>query len=133
MSSLTVVLNRHRRHWDGHDRLLSSCLGQERWWFVVVVVLNVEHGKPPWPVGSNLFHARSPCAPPTTNYDYDHTPQLRRRSFELHELQPSPSTLPMQPQLLHQQQQWGKATTATEPQQANARQLQRLGNACQPQ
>ncbi|KAH9172056.1 hypothetical protein EDB89DRAFT_1906499 [Lactarius sanguifluus] len=28
----------------------------------------------------------------TTNYDYDNTPQVRRRSFELHELQPSPSS-----------------------------------------
>ncbi|KAH9166289.1 hypothetical protein EDB89DRAFT_1910788 [Lactarius sanguifluus] len=41
----------------------SSCLGDIHWWgtvgvWVVVVVLNVERGKPPWPVGSNLFHAR---------------------------------------------------------------------------
>ncbi|KAH9166665.1 hypothetical protein EDB89DRAFT_1910511 [Lactarius sanguifluus] len=28
----------------------------------------------------------------TTNYDYDNTPQVHRCSFELHELQPSPSS-----------------------------------------
>ncbi|KAH9165280.1 hypothetical protein EDB89DRAFT_2077003 [Lactarius sanguifluus] len=34
----------------------------------------------------------SPLALPTTNYDYNNMPQVRRHSFELHELQPSPSS-----------------------------------------
>ncbi|KAH9166672.1 hypothetical protein EDB89DRAFT_1910517 [Lactarius sanguifluus] len=85
--------------------------------FVVVVVLDVERGK--------LWE-------PTTNYDYDNTPQVRQRSFELHELQLSPSTLPMQPRLRHQEQQWGEAMATTEPRRANAHRPRRPGNARRP-
>ncbi|KAH9163385.1 hypothetical protein EDB89DRAFT_1912709 [Lactarius sanguifluus] len=94
--------------------------------FVVVVVLNVERGKPPWPVATFSTPARisnqsKPCAPQTTNYDYDNTTTTPPTQLRAARTPPAAtSTLPTQ--LRHQQQPWGEArvTAATQPRWANA-------------